>query len=92
MVKDQTWPHRPGDRSRLEPAKAWLSRCGEAYWLILRLRDHHPNTFAIGSRVEVEAGGKVLRRWLSLWDPDSISDEDGQSDIDANTRDKPEEF
>jgi len=51
--------------SRQEPAKAWLSRCGESSWLILRLRDHAPNTFAIGSRVEVEAGGQIYRRWLS---------------------------
>ena len=48
-----------------EPAMALLSRCSAASWVRVELRDGTPNTRAIGSQIQIEAGGKTHRRWLS---------------------------
>jgi hypothetical protein len=41
-----------------------LSRCGSNAWLKVRTKAPAPNTFAIGARVRVEAGGVVQDRWI----------------------------
>ena len=51
--------------SRQEPAIALLSRCSAASWVRVELRDVAPNTRAIGSQIQIDAGGKTHRRWLS---------------------------
>ncbi|MFZ5477086.1 MAG: CRTAC1 family protein [Myxococcota bacterium] len=46
-------------------AKLWRARCGEAGWIGVRLAQPGPNRFAVGARVEVEAGGVTRVRWIS---------------------------
>lgn len=43
-----------------------LSRCGDAHWLDVSLsREDQPNHAAVGARIEVDAGGRTLRRWVT---------------------------
>lgn len=44
--------------------RMYLSRCGEASWIRVRLRDEGPNTAAIGARVVIEAGGITQTHWV----------------------------
>jgi hypothetical protein len=47
------------------PNVVYVSQCGEANWLTLHLRQPGTmNHFAVGAKVEVEAGGDVMTRWL----------------------------
>ena len=48
-----------GDRTPMD-----LSRCGSHAWLKVRTKAPAPNTFAIGARVRVIAGGVVQDRWV----------------------------
>jgi hypothetical protein len=52
--------------SRHVPAVALLSRCSDSSWLRIELRDSAPNTWAIGSQIEVEASGQRYHRWWTL--------------------------
>jgi hypothetical protein len=48
-----------------EPAKYYLSRCGEASWLKVDLRDDSANTYAIGAVVEVYSNDRYQTRWIT---------------------------
>ena len=50
---------------RLGRARAWMSRCGDAAWLRIRLHGAPPLTHAWGARVDVLAGGQTHTRWLT---------------------------
>jgi hypothetical protein len=41
-----------------------MSRCGASSWLTVDLAQPGMNRFAIGARVEVDAGGTTQRRWV----------------------------
>ncbi len=41
----------------------YMGQCTDDAWVLLKLRDAAPNTYAIGAVVEVEAGGRTFKRW-----------------------------
>ncbi len=47
------------------PARLYLSRCGEAAWLEVALRQAGPNPFGVGAEVVVEVKDRTHRRWLT---------------------------
>ncbi len=53
-------------RSHDQPAILYLSRCGEAAWLRVKLEGKAPNTSAVGARVEVIVDGVTQTRWMSI--------------------------
>lgn len=51
-----------GKRLLGDNTKVFLSRCGTAAWLKVKLRAPAPNTFGIGARVEVKVAGETQWR------------------------------
>jgi len=49
---------------RNAPAEAWLSRCDDSAWLLVRPRQALPNAWAIGARVTVEVGDQSWTQWV----------------------------
>lgn len=47
------------------PTPMYLSRCGADHWVRIKLRQGGWNTFAVGAKVRVTAGGKSQVRWLT---------------------------
>ncbi|MFZ5477101.1 MAG: CRTAC1 family protein [Myxococcota bacterium] len=47
------------------PSRIFVSNCGDAHWVELRLVQDAPNVHAIGARVVLEAGGRRRVRWIS---------------------------
>ncbi|MCB9761225.1 MAG: CRTAC1 family protein [Alphaproteobacteria bacterium] len=47
------------------PAQLYGARCGEGHWLSVGLEGEPPNTAGIGAVVELEAGGRLQRRWMT---------------------------
>jgi hypothetical protein len=51
-------------RELYAPAQLYLSRCGDAHWIKIRLAQPGLNTRAVGARLVLEAGGQSQSRWL----------------------------
>jgi hypothetical protein len=51
-------------RELSSPPPFYLSLCGGLRWLRLRLHQPGANTFAVGARVEISAGGLRQTRWV----------------------------
>jgi hypothetical protein len=49
-----------------EPAKYYISRCGDRSWLQVELQDDATaNTFGIGAVIEIVADGRTQTRWIT---------------------------
>jgi hypothetical protein len=46
------------------PAKMSLSRCDDSAWLLIQLKQHGANPFAIGARVTASVGEQRWSRWV----------------------------
>jgi hypothetical protein len=55
---DLVRPNLDGDHA------VYLARCGANGWLKVRLEQPAPNVDAVGARIVVNAGGRVLTRWI----------------------------
>ena len=46
------------------PTPLYVSRCGEASWVRIRLSAPGPNTFGVGAKIRVITGDKTQIRWI----------------------------
>ena len=64
-INGDGWPDLVKRQLGLAPNVVYTSRCGEAHWLRVQLRDDATaNRFGIGARLELTAGDRRWTRWI----------------------------